>query len=481
MIINNNNGKLDQIMTDMVNDRYDNNVFRSNSALGFNPNTTWKGRVTDNADPMRLGRVKVLIEGIMDGSTSKWCDPKVANHFGGYGSWLIPPIGSSVYIEFEGGDINLPLYSPGGLTSPGEYGLLAHQTISRSTDGYSEVFYGSMGDAGVAGESLAPEDAYVDNIEGDHHVYVDIIHRSAKGATIKIDERDEKEGLDIIDRGGNILRMQSPFSINANAENHSARSGATDASRFIDAGSLAERKHDQAQYKLGDWYMMMKMIHGSTLKLNEGSKDHYVELVSNYQGYRDAEHDEESGVIRTAEIAEHANAKIILTSYPTESINLILADGTNLVIHDGSVSISSGSSSLVVSDGKISINGDLHVSGSVHASNVITSSVNLNDHKHEGVTAGGDQSKAPVASGSDPEPGEANQVISLKEPEDIRTKEVVPAWQAQEDQDVSDALSDLSAMTPLLWLYDGSGQPKAPNGASESSGSSNGGSSDDTY
>jgi Type VI secretion system/phage-baseplate injector OB domain len=64
----------------------------------------YRGRVEDNNDPLKLGRILALVPAIDDTRTN-WalpCTPYADPHAG---VLLLPPVGALVWIEFEGGAI----------------------------------------------------------------------------------------------------------------------------------------------------------------------------------------------------------------------------------------------------------------------------------------------------------------------------------------------------------------------------------------
>jgi uncharacterized protein involved in type VI secretion and phage assembly len=70
----------------------------------------YRGRVEDNNDPLKLGRIQALVPAV-DGTTTNWalpCAPYADPHAG---VLLLPPVGSLVWIEFEAGDPNSPIWS----------------------------------------------------------------------------------------------------------------------------------------------------------------------------------------------------------------------------------------------------------------------------------------------------------------------------------------------------------------------------------
>lgn len=73
----------------------------------------YRGYVLDNEDPESLGRLKVLVPGIIEDDIDYWAWP--VNMMGGknYGVNSIPPTGSTIYVVFELGDPSQPLWFHG--------------------------------------------------------------------------------------------------------------------------------------------------------------------------------------------------------------------------------------------------------------------------------------------------------------------------------------------------------------------------------
>jgi uncharacterized protein involved in type VI secretion and phage assembly len=57
-------------------------------------------------DPEKRGRIKVRCPSLLSLSESAWCEANKTN-----GDFRIPRVGESVWVEFENGDINRPIYS----------------------------------------------------------------------------------------------------------------------------------------------------------------------------------------------------------------------------------------------------------------------------------------------------------------------------------------------------------------------------------
>ena len=68
-----------------------------------------EGLVTDNADPDREGKVRVMFPWFDASTVSEWCrilQPYAGN---GYGTFFVPEIGDEVVIGFGHGDMRLPI------------------------------------------------------------------------------------------------------------------------------------------------------------------------------------------------------------------------------------------------------------------------------------------------------------------------------------------------------------------------------------
>jgi uncharacterized protein involved in type VI secretion and phage assembly len=71
----------------------------------------YRGTVKSTGDPLRIGRIKAAVPDVLGDRETGWAMPCAP--FGGdkTGFFALPPEGSGVWIEFEGGDPDYPIWS----------------------------------------------------------------------------------------------------------------------------------------------------------------------------------------------------------------------------------------------------------------------------------------------------------------------------------------------------------------------------------
>lgn len=76
--------------------------------------SSYRGFVVDNADPLNLQRVRLIIPEIGGSNQYQyWAHAKNAFNGTGYGTQMIPQKGELVWVEFERGHPEVPIYSLG--------------------------------------------------------------------------------------------------------------------------------------------------------------------------------------------------------------------------------------------------------------------------------------------------------------------------------------------------------------------------------
>ena len=175
----------------------------------------WFGKhrafVRDNNDPERLGRCRLEIPAVLGAGKENWSDwASPCFPYGGnedIGMFLVPEEGASVWAEFEGGDVQYPIWVGVWLarSNPGEQPEEAkrlcgtakcldcedkaeHQA-DRSDDKEHKKFHGHP-------------DYYCPRRK--------VLLKTETGHTIVADDRDEEEFLAILDRGGQMMRFECP-------------------------------------------------------------------------------------------------------------------------------------------------------------------------------------------------------------------------------------------------------------------------------
>ena len=84
----------------------------------------YRGTVTNNVDPMQIARLQVIVPDVSNLVPTTWampCFPIAGKQMGAY---FIPQIGSGVWVEFEQGDPDYPIWV-GGYYAPADVPAMA--------------------------------------------------------------------------------------------------------------------------------------------------------------------------------------------------------------------------------------------------------------------------------------------------------------------------------------------------------------------
>lgn len=71
----------------------------------------YRGKVTANKDPLNQGRIQVSVASIFEEGKQSWAMPCSPYAGKGIGLFTIPPVDTNVWVEFEGGDPDYPIWS----------------------------------------------------------------------------------------------------------------------------------------------------------------------------------------------------------------------------------------------------------------------------------------------------------------------------------------------------------------------------------
>jgi uncharacterized protein involved in type VI secretion and phage assembly len=86
----------------------------------------YRANVINNIDPMQIGRIQVMVPDVAGFVPSTWAMPCVPVAGINTGLFTVPMIGSGVWIEFERGDADYPIWVGGYWGTAAEVPVLAH-------------------------------------------------------------------------------------------------------------------------------------------------------------------------------------------------------------------------------------------------------------------------------------------------------------------------------------------------------------------
>jgi uncharacterized protein involved in type VI secretion and phage assembly len=177
----------------------------------------YRGIVNSNQDPENLGRLKVVIPSVLGDEAVVWASPCVP--FGGdanQGFYFIPEDGSGVWIEFEEGDPEFPIWVGTFWSKPDDE---AEAPKPNAADGSEESVPVNSPSRKIIktmrGHTIQFEDADGDEmitiVEAAHSHVITMngegiaIADGANGNTVKM----ESGGIKIEDQNGNAVTMDS--------------------------------------------------------------------------------------------------------------------------------------------------------------------------------------------------------------------------------------------------------------------------------
>ena len=79
----------------------------------------YRGVVVDNRDPSSIGRVRARVPDALGDNVSGWALPCTPYAGRGVGLFLVPPADALIWVEFEHGDPDFPIWS-GGFWAQGD-------------------------------------------------------------------------------------------------------------------------------------------------------------------------------------------------------------------------------------------------------------------------------------------------------------------------------------------------------------------------
>ncbi|MET0340079.1 MAG: phage baseplate assembly protein V [Polyangiales bacterium] len=166
--------------------------------MSDSPNSTYLGKypatVLQNLDPEQRGRLQLSIPDVLGAIPSTWaeaCVPLAGPSGPPMGVYMIPPIGAGVWVEFQHGDPNLPIWVGCRWGAPSDIPTLARAGLPASPN----VVMQTLGQHSVMLSDTPPTPATGG-----------ICLRSATGATIVVND----SGIYIQNGKGASLTMIGP-------------------------------------------------------------------------------------------------------------------------------------------------------------------------------------------------------------------------------------------------------------------------------
>ena len=101
----------------------------------------YRGTVTGNIDPLKIGRVTVVVPDVLGTNESTWALPCFPFAGKGSGWFAVPAVGARVWIEFEQGDPGYPIWTGGwwdeteDASSAAQTAIPGVQTVAFVTEG----------------------------------------------------------------------------------------------------------------------------------------------------------------------------------------------------------------------------------------------------------------------------------------------------------------------------------------------------------
>jgi uncharacterized protein involved in type VI secretion and phage assembly len=134
----------------------------------------YRGKVQNNLDPNGMGRIQVSVPAILGDGRLSWAMPCAPYAGNGVGFFAIPPKGANIWVEFEGGDPDLPIWSgcfwglgelPAEANTPGMNLFKTEEVTVKMMDAPGASGFIIETKAGMKFE-IGPEGVVIDNGQG---------------------------------------------------------------------------------------------------------------------------------------------------------------------------------------------------------------------------------------------------------------------------------------------------------------------------
>jgi hypothetical protein len=86
----------------------------------------YRGTVVNNVDPMQIGRIQAIVPDVSNAVPTSWAMPCLPGAGINTGVFTVPQVGAGVWVEFEHGDPDYPIWVGGYWGSAAELPALSH-------------------------------------------------------------------------------------------------------------------------------------------------------------------------------------------------------------------------------------------------------------------------------------------------------------------------------------------------------------------
>lgn len=177
--------------TEIFNEFLNSNTDVKTVESSFDYNSFYRAYVESTDDPEHLGRIKIRIPMLQDKNVNKnvlqWAYPAIQSGLGYQtGSFILPPVGSIVFVTFEYSDEHRPIYFGGIPTQYAEgkeqsYGILVNNGESKTVEG--------------------------DDLPTEYTGSQAIVYKSPTGSVIYVDDNDENRKVVMKDSEGKAVLL----------------------------------------------------------------------------------------------------------------------------------------------------------------------------------------------------------------------------------------------------------------------------------
>lgn len=163
------------------------------SSPGGNPRRfygKYRGLVIENVDPEQIGRILVQVPDVLGEITSSWAMPCVPAAGIQSGCFIVPPLGSQVWVEFEQGDPDYPIWTGGFWGTAGDVPVFAiappaippGQNIVLQTTGQNMIMVSDSAPSPISGGIVLKSISGAMIVVNDSGIYIS----NGQGATITL-------------------------------------------------------------------------------------------------------------------------------------------------------------------------------------------------------------------------------------------------------------------------------------------------------